>query len=250
MFWISNTVWSSHSQRWRNWRVRTQSIWMPSNPSVAMFTCTHFSDPILTLLDRKFQMQSLHADALLTLLVWISAGLCCEGGDMRRLETYGGGVFMTIKSKWIKWKEIWKSGGWDLRMAARLNECSGNTVSRWCRGWLSRSLLLRIILSVFSVFCHPSRSPFSREELLNVRQSSGTFSPVFTDPGSSTEILVRAAAALYWICRRPSTQVLSLSWGREVTALHCRWYIEMIHTERTAARSLREKQREVDYAST
>lgn len=68
---------------------------------------------------------------------------------------------------------------------------------------VSRFLLLCVILFVFCVFCCPSRVTFSREELLNICQSSyGTFSPVYTDPGSFSEILVGAAAALYRICRR------------------------------------------------
>ncbi len=60
-----------------------------------------------------------------------------------------------------------------------------------------------MFLFICLIFCSPSLVKVTREGLLNIRLSAGqTFFPVFIDPESFSELLVRAAAALYGIGRR------------------------------------------------
>ncbi len=61
-----------------------------------------------------------------------------------------------------------------------------------------RSLVLFGFLFTSLAFCSPFLITFTRQELLNIGLSAGqTFSPVFTELESFSQLLVRAAAALH-----------------------------------------------------
>lgn len=80
--------------------------------------------------------------------------------------------------------------------------CSSKMAPRMAASVL-RSLALFLFLFIFCAFGHSDHITFSRDQLLNIRQSSHYSSyPFFTNPESFLEILVGGAAALCGSWRR------------------------------------------------